>query len=53
MMFRLFYFFLFLWFFENSLKNVVIDFVIMWYIEYIEWKDKYEYIGDGIDIIMI
>lgn len=34
-------------------ENAATDFVIMWHIEYTERKDKYERIGDGIDITMI
>lgn len=50
MMLRFSHFSLFLWLLENGLKNAATDFVIMWHIEYTEQKDKYEHIGDGIDI---
>lgn len=50
MMLRFSHFSLFLWLLENDLKNAATDFVIMWHIEYTEQKDKYEHIGDGIDI---
>lgn len=50
MMLRFSHFSLFLWLLENGLKNAATDFVIMWPIEYTEQKDKYEHIGDGIDI---